>query len=403
MKLDRSTVTSLTLPRGKSELFVWDDDLPGFGVRLRGTAARYVVQYRVNGQQRRESLGDIRKILLEAARKIARQRFSQAELGVDRTAEKAKVRANAKAKSLTFEVVARRYLAAKRGTIRDATYVQAEHHLLKLWKPFSRRPIATITRADIASRLHAIVAEAATDPRARRIKEVHRGKTTAARARGNLSTLFAWAMREGLVEANPTIATNDPGAGIPSRDRALTDGELSVIWRACADDDFGRIIKLLILTGCRRDEVGGLRWSELDLGTGVITIPGERTKNHRTLSLILPPLAMEILRAAPLRAGRDFVFGNRGGSFSSWSYSMMALNTRVAAAQGKPLPHWTMHDLRRTMRTGLGRLGVQPHIAERVVNHVQGGVEAIYDKYQYQSEMKAALALWADHVATIVR
>jgi integrase len=402
MKLDKTTMAALMLPPGKSELFAWDDDLPGFGVRLRGNGARWVVQYRIGAQQRRESLGDVRKVTIEAARKIARNRFAQAELGTDPAAEKAKARAEAKAQKLTFEIVAKQYLGAKKGVVRDATYAQAEHHLHTLWKPFAKRPIDSIERADVAARLREIVADSATSPRALRAKEGFRGKTAAARARSNLSAMFTWAMAEGMCESNPTIATNNPAEGIDPRDRVLTDNELAAIWRACADDDFGRIAKLLILTGCRREEIGGLRWSELDLEAGTMTIPGERSKNHKAHSVILPSIAVDILRAAPVKVGREFVFGSRGGSFSAWSYSTMALNTRVAAAEGRPPAEWVLHDLRRTMRTGLSKIGVLPHVAERVINHVKGGVEAIYDRYTYEQEIKSALARWADHVLAIV-
>jgi integrase len=118
--------------------------------------------------------------------------------------------------------------------------------------------------------------------------------------------------------------------------------------------------------------------------------------------LPLPAFAVDLLRSAPRRADRDYVFGGRGGGFSAWSYSTLRLNTRIVEAEGKPLAAWTLHDLRRTMRTGLGKLGVQPHIAELVINHAKGGVEAIYDRHKYQREMAAALALWADHVRTLV-
>jgi integrase len=209
-------------------------------------------------------------------------------------------------------------------------------------------------------------------------------------------------MREGLCESNPVLVTNDPAEGIQPRERTLSDRELAAVWRACEHDDFGRIVKLLILTGCRREEIGALKRSEIDLDAGIMTIPGERTKNHKALSLTLPSVAIEILRAAPVRVGREFVFGERGGSFSAWSYSTIALNNRIAAAEGKPLPHWVIHDLRRTLRTGMGRLGVPPHIAERVVNHIKGGVEAIYDRHKYEPEIKAALAIWADHVIAAV-
>ena len=132
-------------------------------------------------------------------------------------------------------------------------------------------------------------------------------------------------MKEGLCEANPVIATNDPAAGILPRERVLSDRELATIWKACADDDFGRIVKLLMSTGCRREEIGALKWNETDLDTGVMTIPGTRTKNGRTLELTLPPLALNILRSTPRRPERDYVFGSRGGAFSAWSYSTLLL------------------------------------------------------------------------------
>ena len=227
MKLNKTTVASLALPPGKSELFVWDNDLPGFGVRVRGNGARYVVQYRAGVQQRRESLGDIRKVELEAARKIARQRFAQVELGTDPMAERIKARAEAAAVKLTLAEVTKRYLKAKADIVRPNTFVQARLHLEQYWQPLAKKPIETIKRADVAARLQELVGE--------------RGRTAAARARGNLSALFGWAMREGLCEANPVVATNDPAEGIDPRDRVLTDAELAAVWRACQDDDFGRI------------------------------------------------------------------------------------------------------------------------------------------------------------------
>jgi integrase len=388
MKLDRTTLATLRLPPGKSEMFIWDDDLPGFGVRLRGASVRWIIQYRINAQQRRESLGDVRKVTLDAARKIARQRFAQAELGTDPVAEKAKARAAATAAKLTLEKAAESYLAAKAGVVRPSTHDQSRLHLTNHWRALADRPLDGIKRSDVATTLHQITQQ--------------HGRTAASRARGNLSALYGWAMREGLCEANPVVATNDPGAGIRPRERVLSDRELAVIWRACEDDDFGRIVRLLILTGCRREEIGGLKWSEIDLDAGTMTIPGERTKNHKTHSLTLPSIAMDILRSAPMRAGREFVFGYRGGSFSAWSYSMLAMNSRITAIEGQPLPRWVLHDLRRSMRTGVSGLGVQPHIAERTVNHIKGGVEAIYDRYRYEREITAALALWADHVISIV-
>jgi integrase len=346
------------------------------------------VLHRVNGRQRRKSLGDTRRIDLEDARKIARQRFAQVELGIDPDAVRAEARARAIATRLTVAVGVERYLDAKRDVLRPSTYQAAKRYFTVHWKPLRDRPLDSVKRADVAARLPEII-------------KAH-GRTSAKCARGYLRALFAWLMREGLCESNPVIATNDPGEGIQPRERVLSDGEIFAIWQACKDDDFGRIVRLLLLSGCRREEIAGLVWSEINLDTGVMTIPGTRTKNHRTLELTLPALALDILQSAPRRAGRDYVFGSNGrGGFSGFSYSTLALNSRIVEAS-KPVAPWRLHDLRRTMRTGLGKLGIAPHIAELCINHVKGGVEAIYDRHRYQREIKAALELWADHVAAII-
>jgi len=379
MKLTVAAVSALILPPGKREHFVWDADLPGFGVRLRGGKKRWVVQYRVGHQQRRESLGDTRKIKIEDARAIARQRFAQAELGVDPAAQ----RAAALAVSITVAMAAERYLDARRDLMRPNTFKPAKRYFEVHWKPLRERSLAGIKRADVAARLQELV-------------KAH-GRTSAARARNYLSAMYAWAMREGLCEANPVIATNDPAAGILARDRILSDDEIRIVWNACGDDSPGRIVKLLLLTGCRREEIGGLKWQEINLDSGVIAIPGERIKNRRTHELPLPKVALDLLAAVP-HEGREYVWGRSDGPFAGWSAAKLKLDAQIVMMTGKPLPPWRLHDLRRTMRTGLGKIGVPPHIAELCINHVKGGVRAIYDRYRYQPEIKAALARWADYV-----
>jgi integrase len=385
MKFNTKTAERLTMPDGKTDHIEWDQETPGFGLRLRGDTKRWVVQYRIGPQQRREAIGDARKVSLDDARKIARQRFAQVELGVDPAADRAKARAEAAATKLTLAYVAERYLDARKAAMRPSTLRAAVYHFDVLWKPLRNRPIETIKRADVAARMGEI---AKTN-----------GRVTAARARGNLSTMYSWAMREGLCDANPVAATNDPSDGIKSRERTLDDTELRVIWNASRDEDFGRVVRLLILTGCRRSEIGGLRWSEIDLDTGIMIIPGSRTKNHKALELTLPPAALDILRFVPRRNGSDHVFGRRGTGFVGWSYPLSTLNLRIAEVEGKPLAPWSLHDVRRTMRSGLGKLGVRPDVAERVIGHHRGSsVEAIYDRYRYASEIAVALAMWADHV-----
>jgi integrase len=384
MKLTASSVAALTLPEGKTDHIEWDDNLPGFGVRLRGNSERYTIQYRVGTQQRRESLGDVRKITLDQARTIARQRFAQVELGTDPAAEKAKARAVNAAMALTLGVAASRYLDYKKDRLSRSSFNGAQRHFDRHFAPLMNRPLADITRKEIAARLQEIIKEY--------------GATAAARARSTLSSLFVWAMKEGLVEGNqnPVALTNDPLSGVDnSRDRVLTDKELAAVWNACGDDDFGRIVKLLVLTGCRRDEIGSLKWGEIS--DGVLTIPAERSKNRKAHSLILPPLALDILKSIPRREGRDYVFGHRGGGYSRWGFYTAALRKRLG-----DMPAFTLHDLRRTFRTGLGRLGIPSHVAELAINHVRSGIEAVYDRHTYQREIGQALALWADHVIAAV-
>jgi integrase len=394
MKLTKHSVAELVLPLGKTEHVEWDDELPGFGLRLRkgkhGVSKTYRIQYRIGSQQRSKHL-DVRKVKLEDARKVANKLFAQAHLGVDPAAEKARACAAAAAAKLTLASVSDQYLAVKQhalkaGSFSESAYEAAVRYFNVHWRPLRDQPIDSLKRADVAARLQELTRE--------------HGRSAAAKARYTLSALYTWAMGEGLCESNPVVATNNPEAGVMPRERVLSDSELKAIFDACGDDDFGNIVKLLTFTGCRRDEIGALRRDEIDFDTGVLTLPAKRTKNRRTLTLTLPEPALQILR---LRAGRDgpCVFGDPCHGFTGWSAAKRKLDTRLAA-DGKPLPHWSLHDCRRTMRTGLGRLSVPPHIAELAINHVKAGIVAIYDKYRYEPEVAAALARWAEHVMAVV-
>src|SRR5436309_4538776 len=229
MRLTKDTVAALAMPAGKDDYIEWDEDLPGFGVRLRrrpdgGVSKNWVAQYRVGRQQRRPSLGDVRKVEPEAGKKAARKLFAQVELGIDPAAERAKARAEDAAVKLTLKVAVDRYLIDKKDTVRPTTFRAAKRYSENYWRPLHDRPLESIRRADVAARLQEIIQQ--------------HGRTTAARARSNLSALYSWAIREGLCESNPVIGTNDPEAGIKSRERVLDDGELRAVWNACRDDDF---------------------------------------------------------------------------------------------------------------------------------------------------------------------
>jgi integrase len=217
-------------------------------------------------------------------------------------------------------------------------------------------------------------------------------------------------MREGLVAANPVIGTNRPAEPI-ARERVLTDGELVEIWRACGDNDYGRIIRLLIITGQRREEIASLSWPELDLDKMVISLPGDRTKNHRPHDVPLSDQAVAILNEVPRRDGRDFLFGAANGAFSGYSKSKVALDKRILAARAaparghQPMPEWRLHDIRRTVATRMADIRIQPHVIEAVLNHVSGhraGVAGVYNRSLYADEKRDALVRWGNYIEGLV-
>jgi integrase len=393
VKFAKDTIAALVPPAGKVDHIEWDETLPGFGLRFRRDHKSWVCQYRIGAQQRRESLGDVRKVGLEDARKIARKRFAQVELGLDPKAMKGKADADAAAAKRTLAVVAERYLANKQPVLRPSSYAAAKRYLEDHWKPLASRPLASIDRADVASRLQEIIKE--------------RGRVAASQARINLSALYTWAAKEGLVETNVVANTNDPAKGIQSRERVLNAGEIKAIWDACDDGDFGAIAKLLLLTGQRRNEIAGLRWSEIDFNAGLIKLPAERVKNKHPHNIPMSGAVIGIL-AARLEArgnARDLLFGKRDRPFMTWTNGKAALDRRIAKS-GKTLAPWALHDLRRTCATRMAEnLDIEPHVIEACLNHYSGhrrGVAGVYNKSTYERAMKAALARWAEHVLDIV-
>lgn len=225
------------------------------------------------------------------------------------------------------------------------------------------------------------------------------GPSAANRLRSDLHTFFVWAMCEGLVETNLVANTNRHEEG-GSRERVLTRDELRAIWTATAGgDQYSAVVRLLLLTAARRDEIGSLQWSEVDLDNAMISLPGERTKNSKPFDIPVTPAALAILEAQP-RRDRAFVFGRGQGGFSGWSKSKTELDQRANIAP------WRLHDLRRTASTVMpDSLAVQPHIVEAVLNDIsghKGGVSGVYNKATYRTEKAAALALWAEHVLAVV-
>ena len=393
MKLTAATIRALELPQGVQDKTFFDDELPGFGVRLRAGGSRsYVVQYKVGAKNCRLPLGSVTTIDPGKARSTAKDLLAAIRLGRDPAAEKLEQRHRA---DETFGAFLPRYLARQRARLKPRTMLEIERFLSVYAKPWHGRPVQEIDRRAVAIRLSDI-------------SEKH-GPGAANRFRAAVSSYFNWLAREGIVESNVVSFTNKAPEG-GNRERVLSDDEIAAIWRAAGDDQYGAIIRLLILTGARRDEIGHLRWSEIDLDDGTITLPGERTKNRREHRIPLAPLAVDILNAQPRRLQsdempRDLVFGYRERGYSGWSKSRGELDARMKEA-GTSIPEWWLHDFRRTVSTTMHeRLAVQPHVVEAVLGHVTGhrsGVAGVYNKAAYDDQKRIALQKWADHVETLV-
>ncbi len=394
MRFTKPNTAGLELPEGKSDYIVFDDVLPGFGIRLRAGGKRtWIVQYRVGRRQSRMTIGSAAVLDLEQARKEARRALAKVGLGTDPQAEKDRARAEA---TLTMGSLLERYLGLKEAQLRPSSFRETRRYLLQAWAPLHWLPINSIGRADVAAILTSLSASGAA--------------VAADRARAALSAFFTWAMKEGIAAANPVVATNRPAAP-RARERVLNDKEVGEIWRACREDDFGRIVRLLLLTGQRREEVGGMCWAELDLPRAVWSIPGSRTKNGRPHDVPLTAAAMNVVAAVHPRHGRDLLFGDGAGAFSGWSRAKVNLDQRIqkaadpALAQMRTMP-WRLHDIRRTVATGLGdRAGTQPHIVEAVLNHISGskaGVAGVYNRAAYAAEKRIALDRWGEYVLGLV-
>jgi integrase len=361
---------------GKSDITFWDDDIRGFGLRIRkGGNASWIYQYQRGLSQGKIRIGDASAVTADMARQRAREERGKVDLGGDPSAQKAIERVKDKQ---TFAGIVDLYLNAKQTEWRPASLREGRRYLLATFQSLHRIPAHKIEKKHVA----AIVT---------RIAPTHPGAAGAALL--HVNACLNWAVGIGLIDTNP--ADGIPNVKHGERDRVLSDDELRRVWLACSDDsDPGRIMRLLILTGQRRDEVSGMAEEELDRKNGTWTLPKERTKNKRTHTLALPDEAWKII-GPPSHIGP--LFGRGGGRYTGWQGFKRVLDRRCNIV--KP---WVIHDIRRSVATGMADIGVQPHIIEAVLNHISGhksGVAGIYNRSSYDHEKKAALKRWARYVA----
>jgi integrase len=388
MRLTAQEIARYRPPQGKDDHIVFDEDLPGFGLRYRAGKRTWVYQYAFgSGEERvnaRMTLGEFPALPPAKARSQAEDLYAKVRLGQHPASDKKKTRSDARH---TFGRLVAGYLEHQRGEIRDSSHVEVSRYLDRYASSLHGLPASAIDRKRIADFLDTTARE--------------HGAISANRARAALSALFGWAIRRGLHDNNPVIGTEQRKEN--SRNRVLKDSELAIIWNATGNSDFDNIVRLLILTGQRASEIAGLRWDEINFEEDLVALPAERTKNGHPHSIPMSSPVREVLRSQPRT--RELVFGFGDTGFVGWHKAKKRLDERIAHKLGAPLPHWTIHDLRRTLATGLQRLGVRLEVTEAILNHVGGsrsGVAGIYQRHDWAEEKKLALDAWAAHVMSVV-
>jgi len=394
--LNDRLIRSLSRPHDRPQE-IWDQLLPGFGCRVseQGTVSFFVMR-RPSGQKNlvRLTLGRYPVLGLSDAREAARATLLTLQGGVDPRVRKAEAaRAEAARQASTFAAVAETFIPRHVATKRTASNIVSiiRRELIARW---GDRRITDITRADVIALVDDIVD--------RGYPEAARQALTYARS------LFSWAIGRDLLDRAPTDHVSPQKLIGPKRirRRVLDADEIALLWRATEGAEagyFGPFARLLLLTGVRRSELGRATWSEVDLGAGLWTIPATRMKSDEphVVPVAAPAIAAELMRLLPMQGkGRGYVLG--GGAIH-YVRAKDRLDARMTALNGgKPIPSWVWHDLRRSYRTGLSTIGIEPHIAELCIAHRQRGLHKVYDQHKYDAEKRHAFAAWAQHVMNVV-
>jgi integrase len=380
----------------------FDVIVPGLALRVTSTGHKsFVLMARFPARPKnttRRLLGEYGALTLDAARDKARDWLELVGKGIDPKIDEERRKSDERRKAVnTFEGIARAYLdrhqsLAKHG---EATRILEAEFIAK----WGTRPAGDITTEEVADAIRAIVKRGAP-------YQAHN-------ALGHLRRAYNWAVasHEFGLAASPVSVLRPKdliGARKP-RVRTLTDEELRAIWKVCADGPlpkdgkrvraapdatvmgypYGPVVRLLVLTGQRENEVAGMAWDELDLDQKLWTIPARRMKSARTHEVPLAPDALALLASLPRFGGRH-VFTTTAGAKPLNGFSK-------AKARLDKLSHvkdWVIHDLRRTVRTHLSALPVQDMVRELVIAHAQPALHQVYDQHLYRDEKRECLALW---------
>jgi integrase len=348
--LSEFTIKNLQPPK-QGQKRLWDTSLPGFGLRIsQGGAKTWIVLDPRSKVRTQETIGRYPLISLQDARSEAKRRLAEATLGKHRP------------RSVAWDEALTAYLAEVEATRRTQTH-RGYKRLLGRHFRFGATKLSDIAPADLHKKLHKLDATPS---------EKHHA-FVAVRA------FFNWAYRRHYVSENP-IARMEVPAGRAPRARILTDDELKRIWQACGEDQFGRVVKALILTGQRVGEITSI--TEDMVGENAVTLPGWLTKNGKEHRF---PASAQVKALLPAK------LSNR------WRGKL-----KIDKACG--VCGWTLHDLRRTTASGMARIGVSIPVIEKLLNHISGsfaGIVGVYQRHDYFEEMKDALVRWEQHIETL--
>ena len=362
-------------PTSKRQEF-WDISLRGFGMRVTKTGEKtFFLMCRDKRKQKRLSLGRYPITTLAEARDAARDKLRLISQGLPLAVEKHSV--------ITVEVAFKNFIELySKKKNKDWHKVEARLNGT-LIKEYGATDIREIKKEHIHVLLDKIVARDAPI----QANRVHAG----------VSRFFRWCAERGYIESSPVLYITKPSKENP-RDRVLSDDEIALVWGE-ADKmgyPFGPLLKILILTGQRKGEVSGMRWSEINVKDKVWVIPKEKSKNGYSHAVPLSPQVLKILETVPRFLHSDLVFTTTGKTPVS---GFGRVKSRLDEASA--VNNWIIHDLRRTAASGMARLKVSPHVVEKILNHVSGtfsSVTGVYNRYGYDVEKREALQFWADHI-----
>jgi integrase len=379
----------------------WDTLIPGFGVRVYPSGKKsYIVRYAHKNRKRLHTVGQTSKVPLDEARDLAVKHLAKIADNIDPAEEKRRIR-GVETVSKAFDKFLERHAKPNNKRWPETKRIFDNDVLPHI----GNRGVPEVTKQDIIGILDKIYDRGAA--------------IMANRTLAHIKKFFRWCVGRDLIQFSPADSIAKPAQAL-SRDRVLTVDEMRDVWQACESIGYpyGVMIQLALVTAQRRNEVSTLKWNDIDFKNSVWHLPRENTKTDKANDIPLSALALKILKKAP-RQDSELVFTTTGKTpYSGFTQGKNHLDKKIQKIRDKkkkealengekiktrrdlePLPAWRVHDLRRTAASHMASLGIAPHVIEKILNHADGiisGVAAVYNRYEYAEEKKAALLKWSE-------